>query len=37
MTAAPAKKPAKKKDLMARIPAGFVRAVLRASEEMATG
>lgn len=29
MTAAPVKKPAKKKDLMARVPAGFVRAVLR--------
>ena len=29
MTAAPVKKPAKKKDLMSRIPAGFVRAVLR--------
>ncbi len=29
MTAAPSRKPAKKKDLMARIPAGFVRAVLR--------
>ena len=29
MTAPPSRKPVKKKDLMARIPAGFVRAVLR--------